>query len=194
VFDEALDKTATDARARAGRAARDRVDCFVYSGDAGPGAKEVYNAMAAALPTSARLYGGDGVADTNFTDAQLGGLAAPIASRLQLTIPALGFRGFGSAGSKFLSDFAKEYRANRNPDPYAIYAYESMKLALDAIARAGSTDREAIVRALFATRNRHSVLGAYSINLNGDTSLTDYGRFIIRDGKPKFSRRIETQE
>jgi branched-chain amino acid transport system substrate-binding protein len=92
-----------------------------------------------------------------------------------------------------LSDFAKGYPDNRSPDPYAIYSYESMKLALDAIARAGSTDREAIVKALFATKNRHSVLGTYSIDRNGDTSLTDYGRFIIRDGKPKFIRKIETQ-
>jgi branched-chain amino acid transport system substrate-binding protein len=68
-----------------------------------------------------------------------------------------------------------------------------MKLALDAIARAASSDREAIVRSLFATRNRHSVLGTYSIDRNGDTSLTDYGRFGIRDGKPTFVGRIETQ-
>ena len=133
------------------------------------------------------------MADAAFTDVTRGGIPEDIARRVQLTIPALGFRGFGSAGSKFLSDFANEYPGNRNPDPYAIYAYESMKLALDAIARAGSTDREAIVRALFATKNRHSVLGTYSIDRNGDTSLTDYGRFIIRDGKPKFIRTIETQ-
>jgi branched-chain amino acid transport system substrate-binding protein len=191
VFDEALDKTATDARARAGRAARDRVDCFVYSGDAGPGAKEVYNAMAAALPTSARFYGGDGVSDTNFTDAQLGGLAAPIASRLQLTIPALGERGL-EAGQKFFTDFQNAYPDHTNPDPYAIYAYESMLLALDAIKRSGSGEREDIVKALFATRNRPSVLGRYSIDSNGDTTVTDYGRFDIEDGKPRFRRTIET--
>lgn len=193
VFDETIDLTTPNYPSLAREAARKDVDCFLFTGDTKSDAPKIYGAMAAALPSSARLYGGDGVADAAFTDVTHGGIPEDIARRVQLTIPALGFRGFGSAGSKFLADFANEYPGNRNPDPYAIYAYESMKLALDAIARAGSTDREAIVKALFATRNRHSVLGTYSIDRNGDTSLTDYGRFVIRDGKPKFIRTIETQ-
>ncbi len=191
VFDEAFERTAPEAGARARRAARDRVDCFVFSGDARRSTKVVYNAMAAALPPSARFYGGDGVSDTSFTDAQLGGLAAPIASRLQLTIPALGESGL-EAGKQFFTDFQNAYPDHVNPDPYAIYAYESMQLALDAIKRSGSGKREDIVKALFATRDRPSVLGTYTIDRNGDTTVTDYGRFDIEDGKPRFRRRIET--
>jgi branched-chain amino acid transport system substrate-binding protein len=193
VFDETIDLTTPDYRSRAREAARRNVDCFLFTGDTSSDAPEIYRAMAAELSPRARFYGGDGVADAAFTDVAHGGIPEDIARRVQLTIPALGFRGFGSAGSRFLSDFANEYPDNRNPDPYAIYAYESMKLALDAITRAGSSDREAIVEALFATRNRHSVLGTYSIDRNGDTSLTDYGRFSIRDGKPKFVQKIKTQ-
>jgi hypothetical protein len=36
------------------------------------------------------------------------------------------------------------------------------------------------------------VLGTYTIDRNGDTTVTDYGRFDIEDGKPRFRRRIET--
>jgi branched-chain amino acid transport system substrate-binding protein len=193
VFDETIDLTTPDYTARARRAARRGVDCFLFTGDTKSDAPKIYRAMAVALPPSARFYGGDGVADASFTDPRLGGVPDEIAARVQLTIPTLGPRGFGAAGRKFFADFANEYPGNRNPDPYAIYAYESMKLALDAIARAASSDRDEIVKALFATRNRHSVLGTYSIDRNGDTSLTDYGRFAIRDGKPRFAGRIETQ-
>lgn len=192
VFDEAFDRTDPDAVARARRAAHHRVDCFIYSGDAHSRAKEIYNAMVAALSPRARLYGGDGVSDTGFTDVERGGVSAQVASRLQLTIPALGERGL-NAGDTFFTDFQNAYPDHVNPDPYAIYAYESMLLALDAIKRSGTGKREDIVKALFATRNRPSVLGTYSIDRNGDTTVTDYGRFDIEDGKPRFRRRIETK-
>ena len=46
----------------------------------------------------------------------------------------------------------------RNPDPYAIYGYEAMSLALDAIKRAGDkgNDRKAVIDALFETKDRES--------------------------------------
>ena len=43
------------------------------------------------------------------------------------------------------------------------------------------------------TKNRQSVLGEYSIDKNGDTSLTDYGLYVIKDGEPTFSKVIKGQ-
>ena len=71
----------------------------------------------------------------------------------------------------------------RSPQPYAIYGYEAMSVVLDAIARAGSRDRAAVVRAFFATRDRDSVLGRYSIDADGDTTLSTYGVVRIRSGR-----------
>ena len=39
--------------------------------------------------------------------------------------------------------------------------------------------RQAVLEALFATKDRESVLGTYSIDENGDTTLTDYGVYTI---------------
>ena len=50
-----------------------------------------------------------------------------------------------------------------------------MRLALDAIERSGTGSKEDVVKALFETKDRTSVLGTYSIDENGDTTLTDYG-------------------
>ena len=79
-------------------------------------------------------------------------------------------------------------------DPYAIYGYETMALALDVLKRAGdkANDRAEVVKALLATKDRESVLGTYSIDANGDTSLTDYGLYTIEDGVPTYSKKIET--
>jgi branched-chain amino acid transport system substrate-binding protein len=67
-----------------------------------------------------------------------------------------------------------------------------MSLALDAIKRAGAkgNDRDAVIKALFETKDKSSVLGSYSIDANGDTSLTDYGLYTIVDGELTYSKKI----
>lgn len=65
-----------------------------------------------------------------------------------------------------------------------------MSLALDAIARSGDGSRARVLDALFATRDRQSVLGQYSIDANGDTTLRDYGIYRIRDGEFVFDQTI----
>jgi branched-chain amino acid transport system substrate-binding protein len=69
-----------------------------------------------------------------------------------------------------------------------------MSLMLDAIKRAsasGDLTRKAVVDAIFATKDRNSVLGTYSIDKNGDTSLTDYGIYKIVAGKLVFDKVIK---
>jgi branched-chain amino acid transport system substrate-binding protein len=82
-----------------------------------------------------------------------------------------------------------------SPDPYAIYGYEAMSLMLDAIKRAsqsgGDITKKAVVDAIFSTKDRNSVLGTYSIDKNGDTSLTDYGLYKIVAGKLVFDKVIK---
>ena len=63
----------------------------------------------------------------------------------------------------------------------AFYGYEAMALVLDAIA-AGAGDRAATVRAARATRDRDSVLGRYSVDAEGHTTSTAYGRLAVVDG------------
>ncbi|HEX8157672.1 MAG TPA: branched-chain amino acid ABC transporter substrate-binding protein [Solirubrobacteraceae bacterium] len=188
VLDGSFEKTTDDFDPQAHRAARLHVDCFLFSGDSKSNAELVYGAMYRALPAGTRLYGGDGVSDTEFTDL----VPAKIASHMQLTTPAIAPAGLAETGKRFFARYENEYPDRPDPDPYAIYAYESMKLALDAIERSGSGEREDIIKALFATKNHQSVLGTYSIDRNGDTTLTDYGRFDIKDGKPRFRQTIDT--
>jgi branched-chain amino acid transport system substrate-binding protein len=56
-----------------------------------------------------------------------------------------------------------------------------MSLVLDAIAD-GDGDRAAVTRAARATRDRDSVLGRYSIDADGHTTSTAYGRLAVVDG------------
>ena len=133
-----------------------------------------------ALP-DAKLYGPDGVAETGFTDPKEGGIPADVAARVKVTVATLSPDEYPPEGQEFFTPFRETYD-EPNPNPYAIYGYEAMRLALDAIERSGTGEKADVLAALFETKDRASVLGTYSIDENGDTTLTDYGVYTI-DGR-----------
>jgi len=188
---EAIDKNAANYRSLAERAAAANADCMVFAGITANNGVQVYQDFARALP-DAKLYGPDGVAESSFADPDEGGLPPAIARRVKVTVATLSPDEYPPEGQEFFREFERKYN-EPNPDPYAIYGYEAMRLALDAISRAGSTDRAAIREALFGTRDRQSVLGTYSIDENGDTTLTDYGVYRIEDGELAFDQTIKAQ-
>jgi branched-chain amino acid transport system substrate-binding protein len=68
-----------------------------------------------------------------------------------------------------------------------------MKLALDTISSLGpkGNDKAAVLKALFATKARHSVLGTYGFDANGDTTLKSYGLYKVdKSGDPTFERTV----
>ena len=168
-------------------------DCFVFSGITANNAAQLFKDVAAAKP-DVKLFGPDGVAESGFADPKEGGIPADVAKKTLVTVATLDPKEYPPEGQKFFEDFSAKY-GEKNPDPYAIYGYEAMKLALDAIKRAGDkgNDREEVVKQLFATQGRQSVLGTYDIDDNGDTTLTDYGIYKIEGGELKFDRTIKAQ-
>jgi branched-chain amino acid transport system substrate-binding protein len=188
-FNEGIDPKASNFRSLASRAKGEGADCFVFSGITANGAVQIYKDFAAALP-DAKLYGPDGVAESGFSDPKEGGIPASVASRVKVTVATLNPESYPPEGQEFFTQFEQEYGED-NPDPYAIYGYEAMSLVLDAIERAGSPAKEDVLKALFATKDRESVLGKYSIDENGDTTLTDYGVYTIEDGELTFDKTVK---
>jgi branched-chain amino acid transport system substrate-binding protein len=191
VANDAIDKNQPNYRSLAENAAGKQADCFVFSGITANNAVQLYKDFAAALP-DAKLYGPDGVAETGFTDPKEGGIPADVAPRVKLTVATLSPDEYPPEGQQFFDSFRKKYN-EPNPNPYAIYGYEAMRLALDAIQRSGSGEKADIVNALFDTKDRKSVLGTYSIDENGDTTLTDYGVYSVKGGELKFDQSIKAQ-
>lgn len=73
-------------------------------------------------------------------------------------------------GQEFARRFEQEY--GRRPGRYAAYGYEAMAVVLDSVERADDpADRTAVIGAFFDTSDRASVLGTYSIDEVGDTTL-----------------------
>jgi len=188
---EAIDKNAANYRSLAQKAKAAGADCFVYAGITANNAVQLYKDFAAALP-DAKLYGPDGVAESGFVDPSKGGIPADVGARVKVTIATLSPDEYPPEGLRFFDDYTAKYD-EANPDPYAIYGYETMSLALDAIERSGTGERADILEALLSTKDRQSVLGTYSIDENGDTTLTDYGVYSVKDGALQFDRTITAQ-
>ena len=188
---EGIERTAPNYRALGAKIADSGAECVVYSGITANNAVQVFKDMAAALP-EARLFGPEGIGETGFFDPDEGGIPADVAQRTFLTIPGLAPENYPPAGDEFVKAYADK-TGKKNPDRYAIYGFESMKLILDSIAAAGDAgdERAAVIDQVFATKDRDSVLGKYGIDENGDITLTTYGIYRIEDGALKFDRTIE---
>jgi branched-chain amino acid transport system substrate-binding protein len=171
-------------------------DCFVFTGEIESNGVEAVKDVGTAHP-SIKLYGGDGVVLNAFADPKTG-LPTAIGNRFKGTIATLDpCCPFNAAAKQFIANYENTYHSGK-PDPYAIYGYESMALILDAIKRdadanGGKVSRSGVAKELLATKNRQSVLGTYSIDSNGDTTLTDYGLYKVVNGKLVFAKVIKAQ-
>jgi branched-chain amino acid transport system substrate-binding protein len=190
---EGIDPKAPNFRSQASTIKSAGADCFVFSGITANGAVQLYKDVSAAVP-DAKLYGPDGVAESGFADPKEGGIPADVANKVKVTVATLSPDEYPPDGQKFFDDFEAKY-GEANPDPYAIYGYEAMKLVLDTCEQLGPecSDKQAMIDALFNTKGRQSVLGTYDIDENGDTTLTDYGVYTIKDGELIFGETVKAE-
>jgi branched-chain amino acid transport system substrate-binding protein len=184
VSDTAINTTAASYSAYAQRIKAQGVNCFVFAGPTSRGAVRLVDDVAATIP-AARLYGGDAICKSDFTNPARGGIPASIAPRFRCTLPVLGLAAY-PGGKRFLSAYRAAY-GNSHPDPYAIYGYTAMRLGLDTVASLGAkgNDKAAILAAMFANVH-NSVLGTYEFDRDGDTTLSDYGVYRVVNGTPTF--------
>ncbi len=181
---QSFEPGATDYRAFAAGVAQTRPDCVMISAITDSGAVAVTRQIAQALP-AARIFGTNGLAESSYTTPSEGGLPAWLDARILLTAAPPGSR-------KFYADYARSYG---DPEPDAVYGYEAMSLLLNAISRASDQGRQQVRRSrvvaeIFATRERQSVLGTYSVERSGDTTIRRFGIYRIIDGKLWFWKNV----
>jgi branched-chain amino acid transport system substrate-binding protein len=185
---DGIDPKAANYRALATSIKGKGADCVFYGGITQNNAVQLWKDLHAAMPT-AKLFGPDGVAESAFS-SKIGSSAEKVTF---ITNPTLDPKLYPQSGQ----DFFKEYKAKfgADPEPYAIYGYEAMSVVLQAIQNAGDkgNDRQAVIDAFYKIKDRDSVLGKYSIDENGDTTLSDYGGNRIEGGKLTFDKVIKAQ-
>jgi branched-chain amino acid transport system substrate-binding protein len=183
---DGIDANRAEYRTVAAKVASAGADCVFFGGTAASNAARVWADVHAASPT-AKLFGPNGVAQASFV-ARLDPSAQKVTF---LTTPTLPRRLYPPAAQKVLADYEAAF--GKTPDPYALYGYEAMSVALLAIEKAGDrgNDKQAVIDEFFAVKDRDSVLGNYSIDSNGDTTLSRYGGNRVAGGRLVFDRVIE---
>jgi branched-chain amino acid transport system substrate-binding protein len=188
--DTGIDPTAPNFRSYAATVKSQGADCFFFAGIVSNGAVQIAKDVHAAIPT-AKVFGGDGVCTDTFTSAAKGGVPASLYPLTQCTVATQNLTSY-PGGKNFLAAYKAKYGVS-NPDPYAIYGYEVMKLGLDTIGSLGANgnNKADLLKALFAIKSRNSVLGTYGFDKNGDTTLKSYGLYKVgANGEPVFFKTV----
>src|SRR5258708_2510931 len=130
-----IDPTSPNFRSYASTVKGQGADCFFFAGIVSNGAVQITKDVNSAIP-KAKIFGGDGVCTDSFTAAAKGGVPASIAPLIQCTVATQDLAAY-PGGKDFLAAYKAKY-GTADPDPYAIYGYETMKLGLDTIASLGA--------------------------------------------------------
>jgi branched-chain amino acid transport system substrate-binding protein len=116
-------------------------------------------------------------------DPSLAAGMAPVPRQLYISSPGFLRRNLTPEAQAFAQQFQSAY--GRAPGLQAIFGYEAMNAVLAVLrqAGAGANDRTKVVHDFFAIRNRESVLGTYSINSDGDTSVAPFVFSRLQHGR-----------
>jgi branched-chain amino acid transport system substrate-binding protein len=134
------------------------------------------------------------VPDGVYTDSYLT-QAGDTAEGTWVTFGGLPPEKLPAEGQKFIEQYQKEYEGE--VAGYTAYAYEAANVMLDAIARAGEdgeVEREEVIQEIFATENYKGVLGTWSFDKDGDTTLTELSVLRVEGGEFKLDRVVNVED
>jgi branched-chain amino acid transport system substrate-binding protein len=171
---EGIDPRANDYQGLAAKIRDAKPDLVYFGGLTDNNAGRLFKDIRAVVGDEVKLMGPDGLYQQAFLDD-----AGAAANGAFITFGAVAPSKLTGKGAEWYRDY--KARFNAEPEVYAAYGYEATKVALDAIKRAGKMDRNAIREAVLATRDYEGVLGRWSFDQNGDTTLTTMSGREVKD-------------
>lgn len=164
-----IDATSGDLAGRTKKIAATGADAFLFAGSVDDGAARIFSAVGAARPKML-LFGPGQAVDASLARS----LRESVRKRVRITSPLLPPRLLPASARAFRASFRTAF--GRLPVPEALQAYAAVRAVLLSIRSAGEkgNDREAVRRAFYEIDDQPSVLGTYSIDERGDTSLSRY--------------------
>ncbi|MCL2769834.1 MAG: ABC transporter substrate-binding protein [Solirubrobacterales bacterium] len=186
IADDGVDTTtATTFTGEVEKIASSGAQALFYSGAAGPGATAFLQELHSADPSL--LISGSSTMDGATLASELGAQGGTVYRTTPTLAPAM----YPPAAARVLQEFERRFREPSSP--YVLYGYEAMSAVLAAVRAAGprGNNRDAVIRHLFALRDRESVLGRYSVQPNGETTLSRYGIQRLEHGRLRFWRAVD---
>ncbi len=151
-------------------------DGAFYGGNSPTAAAHFFQSAASSNP-QIKLFAPSALADPTIA----GQLSAT--DHLYLSAPGFLKSDLTPAAVQFVSQFTTTY--GHAPVVQAIFGYEAMSAVLAVLHKAGTAvnNRSTVVSDFLSLKNRDSVLGTYSMNSSGDTSIAPFVFSRVQQGK-----------
>ncbi len=137
-------------------------------------------------PEQVKFMGPDGILVQDFVDA-----AGPTADGVYATFGGIPPTALTGKGKEWYESYKKKF--NAEPEVYAAYGYESGKVAINAINQVCKNDRAAIRDAVMATKDFPGLLGTWSFDENGDTTIKKLSGSQVKNGKFEYVTTLEAK-
>ena len=191
---EGIDGSASNYRSLMNKVAQAEPDAVYFGGIIENNAAQlIKDKVGAGMPNDEVLFvGPDGI----FVDELLG-QAGDAAEGIYVTFGGLPQSELSEEGQQFVQKFEQKY--DEPIQPYTAYAYEAANVMLDAIERAadeagGVPERQAVIEEVFATEDFEGVLGTWSFDDEGDTSLTELSVQTVEGGEFTLDRVVDVAD
>jgi branched-chain amino acid transport system substrate-binding protein len=189
---EGVDTTAANFRSVMNKIAEEDPDAIYFGGIIENNAAQLLkDKVGAGMSNDDVLFiGPDGI----FLDALLS-QAGAAAEGAYVTFGGLPESELSAKGQQFVQEYESRY--DDDIQPYTAYAYEAANVMLDAIERAskdGEVTRETVLKEIFATEDYNGVLGTWSFDEDGDTTLTELSVQQVENGEFEYQRTIDAGE
>ena len=187
---QSIDGKAANYRSLMSQVAQTNPDAVYFGGITNNNAGQLVNdKVGAGMSNEDVIFmGPDGIFEQSFLEA-----AGDAAEGIYVTFGGLPGSELPGKGQDFVQSYKDKYGSD--VEAYTAYGYEAANVMLDAIQRAydndGEVTREGVLRELFATSNYDGVLGTWSFDQDGDTTLTQLSGQRVENGEFEFSRIID---
>ena len=190
---DGIDGKATDYKALAEKVKATSPELVYYGGITQNNAGQLWRDLRDAMP-DVKLMGPDGIFEGEWLEA-----AGEAAEGSYITFGGVPPDQLTGAGKTFVDAYTAKY-PDAPAEAYTAYGYEAAKVVLAALERAAATNpadvtalKAEMIKQVFATKDYAGVLGTWSFNAEGDTSLTDMSGNIVTDGEFKFDKVIKDE-
>lgn len=165
-------------------------ECFVIAARASQAALKLTEAIRRAYPKVPVILGTANLCNRRWAAPAGQATPADLDGGLYCISPLLKLTAY-PGGARFAALWRRHHRG-ATPSPWALYGYESARLALGTIRRAGAggDDRQQLLITLSDETHR-SFLGSYAFSSTGDTSLAYYGLYHVIRGVPVYYRELD---
>ena len=191
---EGIDPNAANYRPLMAQIAQLNPDAIYFAGitDNNAGQIAIDKVGAGMSNEDVMFMGSEGIFEQAFLDA-----AGGAAEGSYITFSGLPASELPGRGQEFVERYQERF-PDSDIDALTAYGYEAANVLLDAIENAynvdGEVTREGVLRELFATRNYEGVLGTWSFDENGDTTLSELAANRVENGEFEFTRVLTGEE